>query len=277
MKFAICNETFLDWPFPKAFEFARECGYTGIEIAPFTMAADVKDISPQKREEVRRQAADAGLEVIGLHWLLAKTTGYYLTSPDASVRKATAEYLKELARCCRDLGGSILVFGSPQQRNLLPGVSIEDAMNYAAEVFRAAVPALEENHVVLAVEPLGPAEGNFLNHASDGVKLIGMVASPRVRLHLDCKAMSSEGRPIPDLIRENASMMVHFHANDANKLGPGFGEIDFVPIFEALGEVGYNGWVSVEVFDYTPGVARLARESIDYMQQCLAKLKSAAN
>src|SRR5687768_16119289 len=163
MKFAICNETFLDWPFPKAFEFARECGYTGIEIAPFTIATDVKDISPQKRDEVRRQAADAGLEVIGLHWLLAKTTGYYLTSPDAAVRRATVEYIKELARCCRDLGGRVLVFGSPMQRNVLPEVSMDQAMGYAAEVFTQALPAFEEHDVVLAIEPLGPAEGNFLN------------------------------------------------------------------------------------------------------------------
>ena len=272
MKFAICNETFQDWPFPQAFEFARQCGYTGIEIAPFTIANDVKEITPQKRDEVRRQAADAGLEVIGLHWLLAKTNGYYLTTPDAQVRKATAEYLRALARCCRDMGGSILVFGSPMQRNLLPGVTMDQAMGYAAEVFTAALPAFEENDVVLALEPLGPAEGDFLNTAADGVKLIEMVGSPHFRLHLDCKAMSTESKPIPQIIRENADLLEHFHANDANKLGPGFGEIDFVPIFEALGEVGYDGWVSVEVFDYSPGVERLARESIDYMQSCLEKI-----
>ena len=272
MKFAICNETFLDWSFPKAFSFARECGYTGIEIAPFTIANDVKEISAEKRTEVRRQAAAAGLEVIGLHWLLAKTNGYYLTSPDEAVRRRTAEYLKELARCCRDLGGRVLVFGSPLQRNLLPGVSMDQAMGYAAEVFTAALPAFEEHDVVLAVEPLGPAEGNFLNRAADGVKLIEMIGSPHCRLHLDCKAMSSEPDPIPDIIRRHAGLLEHFHANDANKLGPGFGEIDFVPIFAALGEVGYDGWVSVEVFDYTPGVDRLARESIDYMVNCLKKL-----
>lgn len=272
MKFAICNETFLDWPFPQAFEFARQCGYTGIEIAPFTMALDAKDISAARREEVRRQAADAGLEVVGLHWLLAKTTGYYLTSPDAAVRRATAEYLQQLARLCRDLGGSIMVFGSPLQRNLLPGVSMDQAFGYAADVFTAALSAFEEHDVVLALEPLGPAEGDFLNHASDGVRLIEMVGSPHFRLHLDCKAMSSEGRPIPDIIRENAPYLAHFHANDANRLGPGMGEIDFLPIFEALGQINYQGWVSVEVFDYSPGVERLTRESIDYMLGCLNQL-----
>ncbi len=272
MKFAICNETFLDWPFDRAFAFARECGYTGIEIAPFTIATDVKEITAAKRAEVRRQAEVADLQVIGLHWLLAKTTGYYLTTPDEAVRRKTAEYVKELARCCRDLGGSILVFGSPQQRNLLPGVSYDQALDYAAEVFQSAMPVLEELDVTLAVEPLGPAEGDFLLTADAGARLIEMVGSPNCRLHLDCKAMSSEGEPIPEIIKRHHALLAHFHANDANRLGPGFGEIDFVPIFAALGEIDYRGWVSVEVFDYSPGVERLARESIEYMQDCLAQL-----
>jgi sugar phosphate isomerase/epimerase len=272
MKFAICNETFQDWPFEKAFSFARECGYTGLEIAPFTIATDVRQIDRGRRLEVRRQAEAAGLEIIGLHWLLAKTEGFYLTTPDKAVRERTAQYVKELARLCHDFGGSVMVFGSPLQRNLLPGVTHEQAMQYAAEVYRSAMPVLEDLDITLAVEPLGPAEGDFLLTAAAGRQMCEMVGSSHCRLHLDCKAMSSEGRPIPDIIRENASLLAHFHANDPNRRGPGMGALDFHPIFEALGEIGYRGWVSVEVFDYEPGVERLARESIDYMQTCLAEL-----
>ena len=136
MKFAICNETFQDWPFDRAFAFAAECGYTGVEFAPFTIHKDARQISPERRREVRQQAEQAGLEVVGLHWLLAFTEGFYLTSPEADVRQRTADYLCELARLCRDLGGETLVLGSPMQRNLLPGVSHEQAMEYAADVLR---------------------------------------------------------------------------------------------------------------------------------------------
>ena len=48
MKFAVCNETFKDWPFEKAFAFAAECGYTGLEFAPFTISDYVTDISAEK-------------------------------------------------------------------------------------------------------------------------------------------------------------------------------------------------------------------------------------
>jgi len=272
MKFAICNETFQDWPLEKGFAFAAECGYTGIEIAPFTLATYAHDISAAQRAEVRRIAEQNGLEVIGLHWLLAKTEGFHVTSPEAEVRRRTADYFANLARLCAEVGGKVLVFGSPQQRNLLAGVSPEQGMQYAVEVLQSVVPVFEACDVVLALEPLGPQETNFLVTTAETVELAERIGSPHVRLHLDCKAMATEPTPIPDLIRHYAGMMAHFHANDPNRQGPGFGRLDFVPILEALGEVDYRGWVSVEVFDYTPGVERLARESVEYLQSCLSKL-----
>src|SRR5438034_8917971 len=142
MRFAICNETFQDWPFDKAFRFAAELGYTGLEIAPFTINLNAFDITPARRAEVRKQADDAELEIIGLHWLLAKTAGYYLTTPDDMVRHKTTDYIAELARLCRDLGGHLMVLGSPQQRNLLPGVTHEQAMELAADCLRRAMPTL---------------------------------------------------------------------------------------------------------------------------------------
>jgi len=269
-KFAICNETFQDWPFDKAFALAAECGYTGIEIAPFTLADDVTRISAAKRAEVRRQAQKAGLEVVGLHWLLAKTQGFHVTSPDAAVRRKTAAYLGELARFCADLGGKLLVFGSPKQRDLAPGISREKGMQHAAEVIRAVLPVLEKTGVEFLLEPLAPATTNFLTTAAEAVELIGMVGSPRCRLHLDCLAMSSEAAPIPDLIRKYRSMLVHFHANDPNGQGPGFGRLDFAPIFRVLQEIDYRGWISVEVFDTAPGPERIARQSIATMRTCWA-------
>ena len=148
MKFAICNETFENWPFDKAFALASECGYTGLEIAPFTIKTDARQITAAERAEVRRQAEQAGLEIMGLHWLLAKTTGLYLTSPDPAVHRETGEYFAELGRLCHDLGGSIMVLGSPQQRNLLPGVTKPEAIKYAAEVLSAAVPTLKDCDVM---------------------------------------------------------------------------------------------------------------------------------
>ena len=277
MKFAICNETFGNRSFADTFSTIRKLGYTGVEIAPFTFAPheeifDVRHVSAQKLVETRTMAEDAGLEVIGLHWLLAKTEGYYLTSPDPTVRRRTGEYLKTLVEVCADLGGRIIVLGSPKQRNLLPGVSYDDAEAYAVEVLHAAVAACKQYGVTLGLEPLGPAEGDFLPTAKAGIRLAEMVDSPHCKLHLDVKAMSSEGRPIAEIIRDSRQWLVHFHANDPNLLGPGMGDVDFRPIFAALKEIHYDGWVSVEVFKYEPSPDEIARQSIEYMRKIEAAL-----
>jgi sugar phosphate isomerase/epimerase len=272
IKYSICNETFGDWPQERVFRFAAECGYGGVEIAPFTLATYVTDIPSKRREELRKQAREAGVQIVGLHWLLSKTEGFHLTSPDAAVRRKTAQYLGELARFCADLGGRVMVFGSPPQRNLPPGVSPEEGTRYAIEVLQAAMPVLKQHDVVLALEPLGPKETNFMSTAAETLEVARQVDSPNCRMLLDCKAMATEPMPIPELIHKCRQWMVHFHANDPNLRGPGMGTLDFVPILAALKEVGYGGWISVEVFDYTPGPERLARESIRYLRQVEAKL-----
>jgi sugar phosphate isomerase/epimerase len=204
---------------------------------------------------------------VGLHWLLAKTEGFHVADPDAAVRARTIDYLGDLARLCHDLGGRVLVFGSPKQRSLLPGVSPEQAIDHIHEVFSRLVPVLEATDTVVAIEPLSPVETDVLTTAEETCRLIDRIGSPHVRLHLDVKAMASESTPMPEIIVASARHLEHFHANDVNLQGPGFGAVDFAPIFTALDEVRYAGWVSVEVFDYAPGPERLARESIDFMRR----------
>ncbi|NQT12617.1 MAG: sugar phosphate isomerase/epimerase [Planctomycetes bacterium] len=272
-RFAICNETFKDWPFEKAFDLAAECGYQGVEIAPFTISNYVTDVPAGRRREIRRQLDRAGLEMVGLHWLLARTEGLHLTSPDAAVRKKTAKYLGDLAEFCAELGGNLLVFGSPKQRNLLPGVDRAKGMELAAEVIESVMPTLEASDVVLAMEPLSPGATDFLNTAAEAVELVKRVDSPRCRMILDCNAMSTESTPMPELIRRSRAHLAHFHANDPNQQGPGFGKLDFLPILSALRAIDYRGWVSVEVFNYAPGPERLARENIEYMRKCVAEIR----
>jgi sugar phosphate isomerase/epimerase len=270
MRFALCNELFQDWPWDHALELTRECGYTGWEIAPFTMASRADQISSARRQALANQIASSGVEVVGLHWLLAKTEGFHLTTNDSAVRSRTADYLGQLAQLCRDLGGDVMVLGSPLQRNFPPEMTHAQAAQNAMSVLEQVLPLLEANQVTLALEPLGPAEGNFWNHASQTVEVIEQLASPWIRLHLDVKAMSCETVPIPQVIRDHAKHLAHFHANDPNRLGPGMGEVDFVPIFQALRDVQYDGWVSVEVFDYSPGIETIARQSMQNMLTAIA-------
>ncbi|MEO2015740.1 MAG: sugar phosphate isomerase/epimerase family protein [Fuerstiella sp.] len=275
MKFAICQELFEDTSWVEQCRIIADVGYTGIEVAPFSISDDLASVSAATLSEMKNTASDHGLEIIGLHWLLAKTNGLYLTSPDAAVRTATVDYLKLLADTCAALGGRVLVFGSPQQRNLLEGITTEQAMDYAAEVFRAAVPTFQERDVVLCMEPLTKKETDFVNTCADAVSLMQMVDHPSFILHQDVKAMvGAESDTVSELIHRHSDICGHFHVNDTNLLGPGMGETDYHPILKALLDVDYQGWVSVEVFDYSPGAEKIAKKSMDYLKQVLGELEA---
>lgn len=272
MRYAICNETFEGWDHARICRFIAELGYQGLEIAPFTLAGRITEVSADRRRLMREQAEDCGVTIIGLHWLLAKTAGLMLTSPDAAVRRATADYLVELARACADFGGDLMVFGSPAQRRVPEGATREQATEWGVDTFRMAAKGIGDCGVKLCVEPLSPPDANFILTAAEGEEIIERVGHPAFKLHLDVKAMSTEDRPTPEVIRSHTKYLHHFHANDPNLRGPGFGSTDFVPIFQALKDVGYQGWVSVEVFDYTPDPETIARESIRYMREVEARV-----
>ena len=217
----------------------------------------------RRRRELRSIVAESGLETIGLHWLLAKTEGFYLTSPDPEVRRKTARYLVELAEATAALGGSVMVFGSPKQRDLLPGVNYDQAIGYAAEVFASIMPSVAACGVDFCLEPLAPSETNFLNSIAEAETLIRRVGHDRFKLHMDVKAQSSDpGGTVPELIARHAKGAGHFHVQDTNLKGPGMGDVDFGPIVRALVASGYDRWVSVEVFDFSPGAEFTASESI---------------
>lgn len=274
MKFAICQEMYESTDWATQCRLIAEAGYTGIEVAPFAIGPDISAVSDDVLDSMKREADHNGLEIIGLHWLLAKTTGLYLTSPDPAVRQATAAYLGVLARVCRRLGGHLMVFGSPQQRSLLPGISKAQAVEYAVDVFRQATPAFEEHNVLLCLEPLTLRETDFINTCDDAVEIIRLVDHPMMALHQDVKAMlGAEEAPIPKIIHRHKNFCKHFHVNDSNLLGPGMGPTDYHPILRALIESEYKGWVSVEVFDYSPGAQNIAVASLNYMQSILEDLK----
>ena len=273
MKFAICQELFENWEWERQCEFAASLGYTGLELAPFTIGDRISDVSAEKRAELKRVAEAHGMQIIGLHWLLAKTEGLHLTTSDAAVRKATSDYFIELGQACADLGGTLMVLGSPFQRNLEEGMSMEQALDNAAEVLKSALPAFADRGVEICMEPLTKKETDFINTCAEATHLIELVGEPNLTLHQDVKAMlGAEEKTIPDLIHEYRGRVGHFHVNDTNLLGPGMGDTEYRPILKALLDAEYDGWVSVEVFDYSPGAEHIAKQSIEYMQGILEEL-----
>ncbi len=267
MRFAICNEIFRGWEPRRAFAFAREAGYDAIEIAPFTLAPLVTDISADRRRELREAAAEVGIGISGIHWVLAYTEGMHVNHPDPDWRRRASDYLAAAVEFCADLGGTHMIFGSPKRRDRLEGVSPEQADQWTLDTFTPATQKAEQLGVTICLEPLSPAETNYLNTAADTICLANRMDSPAFRIMLDAKAMCSESTSIPEIIRASAGKFGYFHANDRNLKGPGFGDLDFVPIAAALKEACYQGYVSVEVFQFDEGPEVIATQSREYLRK----------
>jgi sugar phosphate isomerase/epimerase len=272
MKFAICNELFEGWDFASTVRFVADAGYQGIEIAPFTLADNVNEIKNSQRLELKKIAQDAGLEIVSLHWLMLKPEGLYINHTDQAIRRRTIDYVKSLIDFCADLGGKVMVFGSPNQRKLLSGLSLEQGRQLTAASFLACMEVAQNRGITICLEALPCAQTNFLNTNNEVLSLVREINHPNLQMMLDVKSMCFETLPIEENIQACRDYFRHVHANDSNMKGPGFGEVDFKPIFKSLNEAGYDGYVSVEVFDFKPDPRTIATKSLEYMQRCLAEV-----
>jgi len=267
VKFGICNEIFKGWEWARVAGYVSSLGYSGIELAPFVFAGSVEQVSAGERKEIADIAGANGLEITGLHWLLASPKGLSLSSPDRSIRERSTEYLKALARFCGDVGGKVMVFGSPKARDIPPSSGFGETYERVKDCFFSILPVLKERGVILALEPLTQKETNFINSAKEAIRMIEEIGHPNFKLNLDVKAMSAENRPIPEVLGGSGRHLVHVHVNDPSLLGPGSGEVDYAPIREALQKIGYEGYLSVEVFDFSPGPESIASTSIEYLKK----------
>jgi len=274
MKFALCNEMFENRPMAEVCSIAKGLGYHGIEIAPFTLAPSATEVTKRQRREVRKIITDHGLETVGLHWLFARPAAaqnlppLHMTTPDQATWHRTRDYLGALLDLCSDLRGKVLVLGSPKQRSIIEGQTKEGAWRRAVDLLSSVLDRAGKLGLTICFEPLSPAETNFINTVEEGMKMVREIDHPNFKIHLDVKAMSSEAKPVPAVIRSvKADDIGHFHVNDPNLYGPGMGEVDYAPIAQAVRDIGYDKWLSVEVFKYDPDPETIAKKSIDCLHR----------
>lgn len=270
MRFALCNEVIGDMPFGEQCRFAAALGYDGLEVAPFTLGDEPHALPAAAVRTARAAARDAGIAVTGLHWLMVKPDGLSITSGDADVREATVEVGRGLVRLCAELGGSVLVHGSPKQRRLPDDpAGAEAARARARAYFDAMAAASEAAGVTYCIEPLGPSETNFLNTVDETAALVREIGSPALKTMIDTKAaLQAEALPVPDLLDRwlPTGAIAHIQLNDADGAAPGQGATGFSPILAALARNGYRGVIAVEPFRYAPSGAAVAARAIGYLK-----------
>jgi sugar phosphate isomerase/epimerase len=274
MKISICNELFRGWPIERVFRYLAQLGYDGVEIAPFTLADSVTEISHEKRNAIRQAARNNGIEIVGLHWLLVKPEGLSINHPDEFIRIKTQEYMEALIHFCADIGGKVLIHGSGHQRNVHEKSTFLEAWEWARETFEACLETARKREVIYCIEPLAKASTNFINTVDEALRLVKEVRHPNFKMVFDCRsAAAHETSVVGALLRALESRaLCHVHVNDASGKGPGFGETRFAPILKTLIEHGYHRQISVEVFDFDPDPETVASRSIGYLRGILEAL-----
>jgi len=271
VKFCVCNEIFQDWPLAKQFEVAAEIGFDAIEVAPFTINRSVRNISQKTRQLIRKLAKQTGVEVAGVHWLLAQTEGYHLTDPDRQVRERTIEYMQELVKFGVEIGGSMEVVGSPQQRDVKDSVSYQQAWEWFKEAMIACAEVPGAEDFTICIEPLAPeTNNNFIIHAEEARRMVREIDRPNVKVILDTYSGTHVEDDFPTQIRQTGELLGHFHCNDYNQRAPGWGDTDFVPIMRALLDIGYQGYCSIEVFDFEPDPYEHTARGLATLKQALS-------
>jgi D-psicose/D-tagatose/L-ribulose 3-epimerase len=274
VRIALCNEVLAPWPFARQCEWAAALGYEGLELAPFTLGDDAWKLPAAQRASLRRAASDAGIAISGLHWLLRQPEGLSITSPDATVRARTLEVLRGLIDLCADLGGSVLVHGSPAQRRL-PAGDEAAGRERAIETFATVAAHAQAAGVTYCIEPLAAPEADFLHTVAEAAATVQAIDRPSLRTMLDCCAAArAEAEPVHAVLARwlPTGLLAHVQVNDPNLRGPGQGALGFADILRALRRHGYAGWIAVEPFDYHPDGPACAARAIGYLKGLLEAL-----
>lgn len=267
MRLFLCNEVVRDLEFASQCRFARETGYDGLEVAPFTLDDDLKNLTSARLAEFRNIADDQGVAISGLHWLMATPAGLSITADDYSIAEVTLDHGRRLIDLCVQLGGTYLVHGSPAQRTLERGRE-EQGRKRAGAYFAAIAAEAENAGVRYIIEPLSRLDTGLINTVDDALEMIEHIGSPALGTMIDCYAASANGEDIVSLLQCHVPRghIAHVHFNDDNKRGPGEGNIDFAGILDTLAKLNYSGAGAVEPFIYLPHGQATAARSIGYLR-----------
>ena len=267
-----CNEAFDKWPFADACKAIRKAGYTGIEIAPFTLAEDPALITPAQRREYRSTIASEGLQFAGLHWLMVSPKGLHVTAPDKGLRERSWTHIRNLVDLCADLGGGVMVFGSPKQRETTGGLSREEATRNFVEGLTGVAPHAGDRGVTILIEALPANQCDVVTTLDEAAALVRQIGHPAIQTMFDVHNAIDEVEPHACLVEKYFPIIRHVHVNELDGRHCGAGDYDFKPVLEVLRRRNFAGWVSLEAFDFTPGAEALVTASLRHLEAEIAKL-----
>jgi D-psicose/D-tagatose/L-ribulose 3-epimerase len=161
---------------------------------------------------------------------------------------ALREYLDHTLARCRELGGSIVVWGSAGSRNVEPGYSREKAWSQIKEFLGWAGDIARRHQIIIAIEPLRHQESNIINTGAEALKLVHEVNHPNIKMIFDYYHMRVE-HECPEIVWKARKEIVHFHfANPQGRLWPKSPAEDpvYAEFFRQVERIHFQGGISIE-------------------------------
>ena len=222
----------------------RQHGFDGVEL-PLIRPAQLPVA------EIRRGLEENELACTCCSVLPAELSAI---SDDAAVRRATRAHLADCVRAASQLGAKIIAGPLYSPVGYLPGRRrTEDEWNRAVECYQSLGDTLRSHGITIAIEFLNRFETYFLNTAADAVRLAAAIDHPNVGILFDTFPANIEEKNVAAGLRTVAPYLKHVHACENDRGTPGTGHIDWPGVFEALRDIGYDGWVTIESFGFALG------------------------
>ena len=214
-------------------------GYDGVELPIF-------DIDAAKFERLAGKLDELGLERTAV---TVSTEDDNPISPDPDVRAAAVAHLNQAVDMCRIVGSPLLCGPLHSALGFFSGQGpTDEEWRHGQETLRQVADHAAENDVTLVLEYLNRFELYFLNCAEDCARFVREVDHPNLRMMYDTFHANIEEKNIGEAVRACQDVCVHVHISENDRSTPGEGGVDWDASFQALKDVGYDGWMVVEAF-----------------------------
>jgi protein FrlC len=252
------------YPLEEAIRRIAGIGYDGIEIGAAAPHAYPAYMNSERRREIRKVLDDNNIVVSAMLPAPGGGPGFNVASPSPEELRAAIEQYKEVAQLCADLGGDTLLYVAGW---VIYGTEWKQAFEWSREALAEIGQAASDLGITVVIEQ-NPADGNLLESADDGIEMMRAVDAPNVKLMFDTIHAMYRNEVPTDYIYRMGDDLRYVHISDVDRLAPGQGRGDFIGVVQALNDIGYDGFLSMEIgFSYRNAQPdKFAREAYEYMK-----------
>jgi sugar phosphate isomerase/epimerase len=269
IRLSISNLAWQENEVEKIAPILKSAGMDGIELAPTKIWRNAPDVSDKQVRDYSKRWHAHGLAISGVQSLFFGNPEMQIF--ERSSWKAMQPHLAAMIRLAHNLGTGIVVFGSPKNR--VRGILTSDEANTMfAEFLSEIIPVLEQNNVILSLEPNAPEYGaDYLTTYSECVDLSKLISSPWVRPQIDTGCLSMVNDP-PELAALQ-STPIHVHVSAPN-LDPLPGPVDHASLKKSLITSSFSGWIVLEMLSKSTSTNSEAIQNAIWLSNTYGTLRS---